>query len=210
MDSEYSLALGQVGQVNVYLTVEAACAEQCLVEHIDTVGGGKDDDAGVGAEAVHLGKEGVECILALIIASHARVLAACAAYGVDFVDKDNGGRLLLCLGKGVADAGSSHSDKHLHEIRTRHGEERYACLSSHSLGKQRLTRSRRTDKKGSLGYLAAKVGIFLRVLQEVNYLLHLLLGSLLPCHVLERDAERVALLQHLCLGTAYAEDAHSA
>ena len=46
------------------------------VEHIYTVGSCKDDDTTVGAETIHLCKEGVQGVFALIITTHGRVLAA--------------------------------------------------------------------------------------------------------------------------------------
>ena len=73
----------------MYLTVESACAHQCRVEHIGTVGGGKDYHSAVSAESVHLGKKGVEGVLALIVATHGGILGAGAAHGVNLVDEDN-------------------------------------------------------------------------------------------------------------------------
>ena len=46
----------QFGQIDVNLTVETTSTKQSLVEDIGTVGGSEDDDARVGAEAVHLGE----------------------------------------------------------------------------------------------------------------------------------------------------------
>ena len=44
VDIEDGLSLSQVGQVYVYLTVETACTEQCLVEHVYSVGGSEHDN----------------------------------------------------------------------------------------------------------------------------------------------------------------------
>ncbi len=71
---EHGLALAEVGQVNVYLAVEAPGTEQGLVEHIHAVGGCQHYHAAVGAEAVHLGKQGIEGVLALVVAAHGGVL----------------------------------------------------------------------------------------------------------------------------------------
>ena len=94
---EDGFALGQVGQVHVNLPVEAAGTQQGLVEHVDPVGGCQHDDARIGAESVHLGEQGVERVLALVVASHGRIFGAGAAHGVYFVDKDDAGSLLLGL-----------------------------------------------------------------------------------------------------------------
>ena len=67
---EYLLALCKVGQVDAYLAVETSGTQQSFVEHVYTVGGCKDDDTAIGAESVHLCKQGVERVLALVVASH--------------------------------------------------------------------------------------------------------------------------------------------
>ena len=204
---EYGLSLGQVRQVDVYLPVESSGTQQSLVEHVGAVGGGEHYHARVGAESVHLGEQGVKCVLALVVAAHRRVLRPCSAHGVNLVDEDDARRLLLGLGKHVAHAARAHADEHLHEVGTRHGEERHASLSGHGLGQQGLTCSRRADEQCARRNLSSEVGVFLRVLQEVDNLLHLLLGAFLSGHVLEGYAHLVGFLIELCLALADAEDA---
>ena len=101
---EYLLALCEVGQVNVYLTVETSCTQKCLVEHVNTVGGCKDYDTGVCAEAVHLCQQSVEGVLALVVATESWVLAAGTAYCINLINEDDGWCLVLCLGEGVTNA----------------------------------------------------------------------------------------------------------
>ena len=100
--TEYLLALVQVGEVYMYLSVKTSCTQQCLVENVYTVGGGQDDDTRVGAKSVHLGEQLVQCVLALVIASHCGVLSSGTAYGVDLVDEDDAGCFLLGLAEEVA------------------------------------------------------------------------------------------------------------
>ena len=85
------------------LTVEAARTQQRRIEHVGTVGGGDQDDAFVGLEAVHLDQQLVERLLALVVAA-AEAGAAMAADRVDFVDEDDAGRVLLGLLEHVAHA----------------------------------------------------------------------------------------------------------
>ena len=89
MHLEDCLTLVEVGQIDVYLSVESSCAHQSRVEHVGTVGGGKDNHTAIGAEAVHLGEQGIQSVFALVVASHGRVLASCSSHGVDLVDEDN-------------------------------------------------------------------------------------------------------------------------
>ena len=116
------------------LAVEASRAEQGLVEHVGTVGGRHDDDARVGAEAVHFGEQCVERVLALVVAAHGGVLAACAPHGVNLVDEDDAWCFLLGLSEDVAHTAGAHADKHLHEVGAAHGEEWHARLAGHGLG----------------------------------------------------------------------------
>ena len=67
MDHEYLLALIEVRQGHMDLTVEASCPGESLVEDVGAVGGGKHYDSAVGVEAVHFRQKLVESVLALII-----------------------------------------------------------------------------------------------------------------------------------------------
>ena len=187
--------------------VEASGTQQGRVEHVDAVGGGQHDDTAVGAEAVHLGEQGVQRVLALVVAAHGGILRTGTAHGVNLVDEDDAGSLGLGLLEHVAHAAGTDAHEHLDKVGTRHREEGHASLAGHGLGEQRLTRSRRTHEQGALGNLSAQVGVFAGVLQELHNLLHLLLGASLSGHVLERDAQVVALLVHLRLRLTDVEDA---
>ena len=202
--AEYLLALVQVGQVYVDLPVEPSGPQQRLVEDVHPVGGCQDNDPAVRAESVHLRQQLVQRTFALVVAAHAGVLSAGPAHGVYFVDEDNAGSLLLRLAEQVAHARCAHPHEHLHEVRARHGEEGYVRFAGHRLGQQCLTGSRRAHQQGTLGDFSAQFGIFLRLLQEVYNLLHLLLGGRLPCHVLERDFGR-PLLEELRTAFPHAE-----
>ena len=206
---EDGLALVEVGEVNIYLTVEAACTHQGRVEHVGTVGGSKDDDAAVGAKAVHLGKQGIQRVLALVVSAHGRILGAGTAHGIYLVDEDDTGRFLLGLAEQVAHTTGTHAHEHFNKIAARHGEEGHASLACNSLGQQRLTRSRRSHEQSALGNLTSQFGVFLRILQELNDFLHLLLGTFLSGHVLERDVQVAAFLVHLGLRLAHVEDSAS-
>ena len=113
---EHLAALVQVGQIDVYLAVEASGAHQCRVEHVGAVGGSQRDDAAVGAEAVHLRQQGVQRVLTLVVAAHGGVLAAGTPHGVYLVNEDDARGLALGLFKKVAHTRGSHADEHLDEV----------------------------------------------------------------------------------------------
>ena len=104
MYAEHSLALVQVRQIQVYLTVKTACTQQSLVKYIHTVGGCQNDYAAVGAESVHLSEQLVQGVLTLVIAAHCGVLAAGTAYGVNLINEYDAWSLLFCLAEQVTHA----------------------------------------------------------------------------------------------------------
>ena len=114
------------------------------------------------------------------------------------------------MGKDVAHAAGAHTDEHFDEVGAAHGEERHASLTGYSLGQERLTGSRRTNEQRALGYLSTQIGVFLWVLEEVDNLLHLLLGALLSSDILEGHAHLVAFLIELGLALADVEHAATA
>ena len=56
------------------------------------------------------------------------------ADSIDFIDKDNAGRMFFALLKKVTNTGRSDADKHFHEIRSADTEERHIGLTGNSLG----------------------------------------------------------------------------
>jgi hypothetical protein len=97
VDVEDLLAAADIGQRHHHLAVEAAGPEQGRVEDVLAVGGGDDDHAVVGLEAVHLHQQLVEGLLALVVTA-AQTGAAMAADRVDLVDEDDAGRRSSCPG----------------------------------------------------------------------------------------------------------------
>mmetsp|Transcript_18366 Transcript_18366/g.57914 ORF Transcript_18366/g.57914 Transcript_18366/m.57914 type:complete len:463 (+) Transcript_18366:1006-2394(+) len=209
VDSENSLAALLVGQVDGHAAVEAAGAKERVVEHVSTVGGGDDDDALVALEAVHLGEDLVERLLALVISAHALARArALAANGVDLVDENDAGRVLLRLLEKVAHAARAHAHEHLHELGARGGDERSARLASHSAREEGLTRSRGALHDDSAGSLSANGGELSGVLEELDDLGQLALGRIAARHVIEAHT-RLRLELHLRLGLAHIKGVHA-
>ena len=207
MNQEDGLTLVQTWEIYVDFSVETTCTEQGAVKHIHTVGSCQNDDATIGTETVHLGKQGVEGVFSLIVSAHCRVLAAGTAHCIDLIDEDDARSLLLCLAEEVADARCTHADEHLYEVRTAHGEERHSCLASHRLCQESLTSSWRTNEQCALRNFTTQVGIFLRILEKFYDFLYFLLGTFLSGNILESDSQGISLLVHLCLALTYIEDA---
>ncbi len=169
------------------LAVETARTQQRRIEHVRTVGRGDEDDALVGLEAVHLDQQLVQRLLALVIAA-AEAGAAMAADRVDFVDEDDAGRVLLGLLEHVAHAARADADEHFDEVGTRNREERHVGLAGDGARQQRLAGARRADEQHAARDLAAEPLELLRVAQEFDDFLEILLGLVDAGDVVKRDA----------------------
>ena len=133
------------------------------------------DDALVRLEAVHLDEELVQRLLALVVTA-AEAGAAVAADRVDLVDEDDAGRVLLALLEEVAHAGGADADEHLDEVRAGDREERHAGLAGDRAREQRLAGAGRAHQQHALRDAAAEARELLRVLEEGDDLLELVLG----------------------------------
>lgn len=89
VNQEDSFTLVQTWEIYVDFSVETTRTKQGAVEHVYAVGGCQDDDTAVGAESVHLGKEGIQGILTFIIATHSWVFASGTAHGINLIDEDD-------------------------------------------------------------------------------------------------------------------------
>jgi hypothetical protein len=191
VDLEDLEATLHVGPVEDDLAVEAAGSQQGRVEHVGPVGGGHHDHVGVRVEAVHLDKDLVERLLALVMAT-AQAGAALAADRVDLVDEDDARAIALGLVEQVTHAAGADADEHLDEFRTGDAEERHARLTGDGSREQRLTRAWRSHQQHAARDARAELIELLGVLQELDNFLQFGLGFVDAGHVLERDDGLVA------------------
>src|ERR1700691_4168750 len=187
MHLENLLAADHVGIGHDHLAIEPPGAQQRRIEHVGPVGGGDQDNAFIGLEAVHLDQQLVEGLLALVVAA-AEAGAAVTADGVDLVDEDDAGRVLLALLEHVAHARGADADEHLDEVGAGNGEERHVGLAGDGARQQRLAGAGRTAQQHALRNLAAEALEFLRVLEVLDDLLELVLGLVDAGDVVEGDA----------------------
>ncbi len=194
---EDALAALHVRTVDDDAAIEAARAQQRRIEHVGAVGGRDEDDALVRLEAVHLDEQLVQRLLALVVTA-AEAGAAMAADGVDLVDEDDAGRVLLALLEEIADARRADADEHLDEVGAADREERHVRFAGHRARQQRLARSRGAHQQHALGDAAAQLLELLRLAQEVDDLLQLVLrfvhaGDVLERHLLLRARRQLRL-----------------
>ncbi len=143
--------------------------------HLRAIRRAPDDDGLVRIEAVHLGQQLVERLLALLVRPH-RALHARASQRVELVDEDDAGRLRLRLREQVPHARGADADEHLDELGPAQAEEGHLRFARHGARQQRLARSRRADQQDPFRDVSAERRVFLRVLEELDNLLEFLLG----------------------------------
>ncbi len=190
MHAQDRLAALEVRSLDGDLPVEAARAQQRGVEDVGPVGRGDEDDVRLDVEAVHLDEELVERLLALVVAP-AHAGAAVPPDGVDLVDEDDRGRVLLGLVEQVAHAARADTHEHLDEVRAGDRVERHARLAGDGAREQGLAGPGGPVEQDALGDLRAHGLELGRVREELLDLLELLDRLVLARHVSERDLRHV-------------------
>src|SRR6478672_548016 len=124
--------------------------------------------------------------------STAYAMPAVTTYRVDFVDENNARRRFLSLLKHVTHTRGAHADEHLHEIRAADGKERHVSFTGDGARQQGLASAGRAHHQHALGNTATEFLKFFRVAQELDQLLHFVLGFFDARHVAKRDLVFVA------------------
>jgi hypothetical protein len=127
----------------------------------------------------------VERLLALVVAA-AEAGAAVPTDGVDLVDEDDAGRVLLALLEEIAHAAGADADEHLDEVGARDAEEGHARLARDGAREQRLAGAGRADAQDALRDAAAEALELLRIFEEGDDLFDLVFGLVDAGHVGER------------------------
>ena len=201
VDAKDALTALEVGKVDGDLAIETAGTEEGLVQNIDTVGSGNGNDAGVAIETVHLDKDLVDGLLTLIVTT-GETGTTLTTDGIDLIDEDDAGCILLGLTEDVADTGGTDTDEHLDELGTRDGDEGNTGLTSDGLGQEGLTSTGRSVQDDTTGDAASVSRVNLGLLEEIDNLGKLELGTVATGDVLEGDA---GVGDHLDLGLGLAK-----
>jgi hypothetical protein len=176
-------AAGLVGRADGEAAVEAAGAQQGRVEDFGPVGGGQHDHVLGAGEAVHLGQDLVEGLLALVVATHAQGPAAGAADGVQLVDEDDRRGVVLGRLEQVPDAAGPDPDDELDELRGRDEVEGHVGLAGHGPGEQGLAGPGRPGHQHPLGDHGPQSPVAVGVAQEVDDLGDLVLDLVDAGHI---------------------------
>lgn len=137
------------------------------------IGRTNDHDVIVRLEAVHLGQDLVECGAARTALTLPAALPS--QQTVDLVDEDKAGGILASFSEELSDASSTHAHVHLVEVGAGRVDEVAVGLACDRPCKQCLASSWLTQKHDSLEELRALLLILLGVLDDLDYILNLVL-----------------------------------
>ena len=192
VDLEDRLAAHLVREVHHHAPVKAAGPQECLVEHVGLVGGGKNDHALLGRETVHLGEDLVEGLLLLARSPDSRLTAG-ASYGVELVDEDDRWGVLAGLLK--------RSRTRLAPTPTNNSTNSEALKEKNGTPASPATARARSvlpvpgaHQEHAFRCSSPKAGVLLGVLEEVHDLDELVLGLIYACDVLEGDPGALLLV----------------
>ncbi len=167
-------------------------SQQRRVEHVGAVGRGEHDDCLGALEAIHLGQDLVERLLALVVGAGDRDGAlARAPDRVELVDEDDRRRGLLGLREQVAHARGADADDRLDELRGGDREERRVRLPGDGAREQRLAGAGGAREQHAVGHAPAQAPVALGIAQEVDDLRELGLGLVDAGDVVEGHADRL-------------------
>lgn len=140
VDLENLKTTGRVGNTNINFAIETAETSEGRVDGVGAVSGSHDDNVGARLHAVHEGQElGDDTALDFTVG-----LVTLGSNGVDFVNEDDGGRVLLSLFKGLAQVGLGLTGHLGHDFGTIDEEEEGTSLVGDGTGHQCLTGTGRT------------------------------------------------------------------
>ena len=192
MHIENLLAFFDRGQNDLDLSIKAARSQKGVVQAIGTIRRRQHDHRAIRAKAIHLNQKLVERVVSLLVAA-AHSAGSLLTDSVNLVNEDDCWGFLSRRLKHIAHSRGTHTDEHLDKLRSTRCQEWDTCLSSHSLGKQRLATARGSAKQGTSGYSGAKCLVFLWMLQEVDKLNDFLLGIFIASHIFEPDVNLFVL-----------------
>ena len=175
MNPQDLLPAVDVGLVHEHLAIEAAGTQERRIEHFGPIRGAHDDHALARVEAVHLGQQLVQGLLALLVAAE-RTLHADLAERVELVDEHDAGRLRLRLLKEIANARGADADEHLDELGSAQAEEGDMGLAGHRPRQQRLAGARRSHQQHPFRNPSAEIRVLLGSPEELHDFLQLVLG----------------------------------
>ena len=171
-------------------SVKTSRTEKCRVKGIRTVGSCKDYNTLGTVKSIHLCKKLIQSLLSFVVAASETCSISLLTDSIDLINEYNTRCFLVSLFEKVTNLGRTHTNKHLHKLRTGNREEWYLCLTCYCLGKKSLTSSGRSYKKSTFRHRCTDLCVFMRIVKIIHDLCKKLLGFIFPCHICKLDSCR--------------------
>ena len=191
-----------------HLAIKSTWAQKRRIKHIWSVCSGNNNQISVVIEAIHLYKQLIKSLLALIVTA-CHTTSAAASNSVNLVNKDDCWSVLFSLVKQLAHARRAKANKHLNKVRSSHGVERNASFACNCTRKKGFTSSWRAVKQHATRNARAQSLVARRILKEFLNLLNFFYSRLLACNIGELSLRRLAF-QKLSTAAAATHAKHSA
>ena len=175
------------------LPVKPTRTHQRRIQDISSVGCGNDNHIVFSGKAVHFHQQLVQGLFPFVMAA-ADSGTAVSADCINFINKDDGRCIFLCLFKQIPHTGCTHADKHFHKVRTGDGEERTAGLSRNGSCQQGFTSTRRPHEQNALRNPCADFSVFPGIFQEIHDFLQFMLFLICPGHICKGGLSGVHLV----------------
>ena len=168
------------------MPIKSTGTQQRWVQHVRAVGCRKNDHRVRSRETVHFAQNLVECLFTLVVTTP-QSGATLTANGVDFINKDDGRRILLGRSKKISNATRSDTHKHLDEFRSANGVVRHVRFACDGTSQQSFSSTGRSVEQNPLGDSTAKFSELVRFFEVLHNLLKIGFDAFKTCDVFECD-----------------------
>ena len=148
-------------------TIKATWSEEGIVENINAIRGGDDNNTRLIIKSVHLSQELIDGLFAFIIRGHA-TRTALLPNRVNFVDEDNTWLIFTSHLKEFPNSLSTHTHKHLHKIGGGTLNEGDVGFPSNRAREEGLPSPRFPREKGATWDPGTTSKVALRLFEEVH------------------------------------------
>ncbi len=185
------LAIFEGWETDGHTSIESSWSQKCLIEDIGAIGRCHDDDIGIIIESVHLGQDLIQGLLTLIM-SPSDTRRSLLPDSIDLIDEYDRRGFLTSFFEKISYTGSTDSDEHLDELRSRNREKWNFRFSGDCTSKESLPGTRRSLKEYATWDLRTKIFVLHRIFEEVDDLDQICFLFVRSC-----DIRKCHLLIHL-------------
>ena len=153
----------QFRSINEDAPVKTPRTKQCTIQHIRTIGCCHYNNVCALFKAIHLGKDLIESLLALVVTTTESGTATLAPDSINLINKDDARCITFCFGKEITHTAGTNTYEHFYKLRSGNRKERYARFARDSTCQECFTCSRSTNKNHASGDLGANARVLFGV-----------------------------------------------